>query len=58
MHFIRELIHDGIIDIQYIQTTDQIADLFTKPFTEMKFLHLQSLLGVRSSVAAHILWAI
>eukprot|EP00253_Pinus_taeda_P027691 PITA_27691 len=34
MHFIRELIHDGIIDLQYCPSSEQIADIFTKTFTE------------------------
>eukprot|EP00253_Pinus_taeda_P023541 PITA_23541 len=40
MHFIRELIHDGIIDLQYCPSSEQIVDIFTKTFTEQKFRFL------------------
>ncbi|XP_057863759.2 secreted RxLR effector protein 161-like [Cryptomeria japonica] len=37
MPFIRDLIHDGIVDLQYCPMSQQIADIFTKTFTEQKF---------------------
>jgi hypothetical protein len=36
MHYIRELVHDRIIDLQYCPSTEQTADIFTKTFTEQK----------------------
>eukprot|EP00253_Pinus_taeda_P022063 PITA_22063 len=48
MHFIRELIHDGIIDLQYCPSSEQIADIFTKTFTEKKFRFLRDHLGVKT----------
>eukprot|EP00253_Pinus_taeda_P003537 PITA_03537 len=49
MHFIRELIHDGIIDLQYCPSSEQIADIFTKNFTEQKFRFLRDRLGVKDT---------
>jgi hypothetical protein len=46
MHFIRKLIHDQIIEVLFFPTKDQVADIFTKPLTEVKFSKLQSMLGV------------
>lgn len=46
MHFIRALIHDGIIDLQYCPSSEQVVDIFTKTFTEQKFAPLRDLLGV------------
>ena len=48
MHYIRELVHDRTIILQYYLTDEQIADIFTKSFSEKKFTYLRSLLGVSS----------
>jgi hypothetical protein len=37
MHYIREMVHDRIIDLQYCPSTEQTTDIFTKTFTEQKF---------------------
>jgi hypothetical protein len=37
MHFIRGQIQDGVIDMQFCPSSEQVADIFTKPFTEQKF---------------------
>ena len=45
-HFFREKIESGEFKIEPIETTEQIADLFTKPLTEKPFKYLrQKLLG-------------
>ena len=49
MHYIRELVHDRNIILQYYPTDEQIVDIFTKIFSENKFTYLRSLLGVSSS---------
>ena len=48
MHYIRELVHDRTIILQYCPTDEQIADIFTKRFSENKFTYLYSMLGVIS----------
>ena len=48
MHYIRELVHERTIILQYCPTDVQIADIFTKIFLEKKFTYLHSLLGVSS----------
>eukprot|EP00253_Pinus_taeda_P017415 PITA_17415 len=40
MHFIRKLIHDHVLEVQYCSTDDQVADIFTKALTEVKFTKL------------------
>jgi hypothetical protein len=50
MHFIRQLIQDGVIALEYIPTTGQIADIFTKPFASPRFLQLRTMLGVTEVV--------
>eukprot|EP00253_Pinus_taeda_P030087 PITA_30087 len=50
MHFIRKLIHDHVLEVQYCSTDDQVADIFTKALTEAKFTKLRYILGVQEVV--------
>eukprot|EP00253_Pinus_taeda_P011778 PITA_11778 len=47
MHFIRKLIHDHVLEVQYCSTDDQVADIFTKALTEEKFTKLRFMVGVQ-----------
>ena len=49
MQYIRELVNDRTIILQYCPTDEQIVDIFTKRFSKNKFTYLHSLLGVSSS---------
>jgi hypothetical protein len=51
MHYIWDLVHEGIIDLQFCPSAEQTADIFTKTFTEQKFHSLRSRLGVKDTVA-------
>eukprot|EP00253_Pinus_taeda_P025561 PITA_25561 len=46
MHFIINLIHDHVLEVQYCSTDDQVGDIFTKALTEVKFTKLQFMVGV------------
>eukprot|EP00253_Pinus_taeda_P016380 PITA_16380 len=46
MHFIRKLIPDRVLEVQYCSTDDQVADLFTKALIEAKFTKLRFMVGV------------
>eukprot|EP00253_Pinus_taeda_P005693 PITA_05693 len=50
MHFIRKLIHDHVLEVQYCSTDDQVADIFTKALREAKFTKLRYMLGVQEVV--------
>jgi hypothetical protein len=50
MHFIRNLIHDQVIEVLFFPTKDQVAYIFTKSLTEEKFSKLRSMLGVQEVV--------
>eukprot|EP00253_Pinus_taeda_P033245 PITA_33245 len=50
MHFIRKLIHDHVLEVQYCSTDDQVADIFTKALTEAMFTKLRYMLGVQEVV--------
>ncbi|XP_016652731.1 PREDICTED: uncharacterized mitochondrial protein AtMg00810-like [Prunus mume] len=45
-HLVREKIQEGMIRTAYIRTSDQQADIFTKPLSSMQFEVLFSKLGV------------
>eukprot|EP00253_Pinus_taeda_P018033 PITA_18033 len=47
MHFIRKLIHDHVLEVQYCSTDDQVADIFTKALTEAKLTKLRLWLEFR-----------
>eukprot|EP00253_Pinus_taeda_P030683 PITA_30683 len=40
MQFIRNLIHDHVLEVQYCSIDDQVVDIFTKALTEAKFTKL------------------
>eukprot|EP00253_Pinus_taeda_P010619 PITA_10619 len=50
MHFIKKLIHDHVLEVQYCSTDDQVADIFTKALTEAKFIKLRFMVGVQEVV--------
>ena len=50
MHFIRNLVHDYVIEVLYCPTDDQVEDIFTKSLTEAKFSKLRSMLEVQGCV--------
>jgi len=46
-HFLRERVQSNELDIQYVNTHDNIADLFTKPLELKKFIRLRDFTGLR-----------
>jgi hypothetical protein len=46
-HFVRERVASGDIALEYIQTDDQIADIFTKALDPVKFCYFRDRLVVR-----------
>ena len=49
-HFIQDKISNGEIIIQYCDTNEMIADIFTKPLAKDKFNKLRALMGMRQYV--------
>lgn len=45
-HFIHEAVEEGKITMKYIPTSDNIADIFTKPLPRPQFQKLVGLLGL------------
>eukprot|EP00253_Pinus_taeda_P008838 PITA_08838 len=50
MHFMRKLIHDHVLEVQYFSTDDQVANIFTKALTQAKFTKLRFMVGVQEVV--------
>ena len=52
-HFLRELVQDKEVKLDYLNTKEQIIDIFTKPLPKDEFLHLRGKLGVIPLYKAH-----
>ena len=48
-HFIRDHVARGDIELQYVPTKDQLADIFTKPLDEVRFCYLRNELNIIDS---------
>ncbi|GKA91915.1 hypothetical protein Tco_0813840 [Tanacetum coccineum] len=47
-HFIKEQVENGIVELYFVRTEYQLADIFTKPLPREKFNFLIEKLGMRS----------
>ena len=47
-HFLRELVNEGDVHVEYCKTEDQMADIFTKPLSGQVFKRNARSLGVQS----------
>nr|GEV17079.1 putative RNA-directed DNA polymerase [Tanacetum cinerariifolium] len=47
-HFLRDLVNKGIVGLEYVDTREQVADIFTKPLHRDVFQGLRERLGVCS----------
>ena len=50
MHHIIGPVHDGVIALLYCASSEQVADIFTKVFSEKNFDNIKSLLGIADHV--------
>jgi hypothetical protein len=50
MHFIGKLIHDQVIEVLIFPIEDEVAEIFTKSLTKVKFSKLRSMLGVQEVI--------
>eukprot|EP00253_Pinus_taeda_P023880 PITA_23880 len=51
MHYIRDLVHDRVIDLQFCPSAELTTNIFTKTFTEQKFCSLRDRLGLKDTIA-------
>ncbi|GJS96493.1 hypothetical protein Tco_0803461 [Tanacetum coccineum] len=47
-HFIKEQVENGIVELYFVRTEYQLADIFTKPLPQERFNFLIEKLGMRS----------
>jgi hypothetical protein len=45
-HFLRDHVEKGDVEMRYIDTERQLADIFTKPFNSSRFVDLRGGIGV------------
>ena len=45
-HYLRDQIRDGVLQLEYIPTIDQLADIFTKALNGPRLRALRSRLGI------------
>ena len=53
--FVRECVSRGLVKVEYLETEDMPADIFTKPLTRVKVEHLRPCLGI-SQLSQWLLW--
>ena len=47
-HFMREKVSQKVVKLEYVNTKEQVADIFTKPLPRDSFSYLQQKVGVIS----------
>ena len=52
-HFVRELVQDKEIRLEYVHTKEQIDDIFKKPLPKDALLYLRGKLGVTPLSEVH-----
>jgi hypothetical protein len=45
-HFVRECAVEGRIEVQFVGTNEQLADILTKPLPRVKFQEMKEKIGV------------
>ena len=50
-HFRRDMVQKGVVELQYISTDDQTADVLTKPLSRVKFEYFRGRLGVEENLS-------
>jgi hypothetical protein len=52
-HYIWDMVERRVVELQYMSTDEQIADILTKPLSRVKYEYFRDKLGVLSNVYPH-----
>ena len=50
-HYVRDMVQKNIFSIQYVPTTEQTTDIFTKPLSLTKFVYFRDKPGVAENAS-------
>ena len=45
-HYIRDMVQRGVVNLQYMERNEKIANVLTKPLARAKFKYFREILGV------------
>lgn len=45
-HFLRDLVKDGVVELSYCNSQEQVADIMTKPIKLDQYLKLRKMMGM------------
>jgi hypothetical protein len=48
-HYLRQLVHENIVSLEYCRTKDQVANIFTQPLDEAIFIKVRMMLGIQEA---------
>ena len=46
-HFIRDVVEEKEVEMKYVRTQNQVADIFTKALSKEKFIYFRDLMGIQ-----------
>jgi hypothetical protein len=46
-HYLRQLVHENILSLEYYIADDQVVDIFTKTLVESIFIKIHTMLGIQ-----------
>ena len=49
IHFVRDYVANGVLDVRFVNTRDQLVDILTKPLSSLRFSMLKNKLSVLSN---------
>jgi hypothetical protein len=52
-HYIQDMVQKGVVELQYISTDEQIANILTKSLSRVKYEYFRDKLGVMKNVHPH-----
>lgn len=50
IHFFRDIVSKGVIQIEYVPSKQQLADIFTKPLSGEAFCKLRASMNILNSI--------